>query len=102
MAFIERLRENVTTRREVEDKTRMRFIFASLWDVVADGIDADDFEPLVEAFRELIAEVVPMINVPYVPEMVEKRLIDPLVIPVLQGFADDIVGFVFERFGVET
>lgn len=76
-------------------------IFTPLWDVVRDGdIDTEDFDDLVEWLDGAIATAWPRVNIPRVPEIVEAKFIDPLVIKGLQAFSRQIVAFCFTRFNI--
>ena len=102
MPIFKNLVDRIQTRKDKDGKLpKLRDIFTPLWDVISDGdVDADDFDDVVESFRRLIAYAVPLIDVPWVPEIIESRVLDPRVISLLQYFAPEIVSFVFSRFNI--
>ncbi len=103
MPIVKRLIEKIDERKDEKNQIKVRDLFDPLWEVVADGdIDEDDYQPLVEAAKELIAYAVPLINVPYVPTALESTAFDSWAVPLLQSFAGEIVAFCFRRFNIPT
>jgi hypothetical protein len=101
MSLVKRLIDKIDKKKDEKDQIKVRDIFDPLWEVVADGdIDAQDFDLLVEAVRELIAYGIPLINVPWVPAVLESTTFDSWAVPLLQSFADEIVSFCFVRFNI--
>ena len=101
MSIVKRLSAKIDKKTDETDQIKVRDVFEPLWEVVADGeIDAQDFGPLVEAVKELIAYAVPLVNVPYVPAPLESTAFASWAVPLVQSFADEIVAFVFKRFNI--
>jgi hypothetical protein len=101
MSLVKRLIDKIDKKKDKTDQIKVRDLFDPIWDVVSDGdIDAQDFDLLVEAVRELIAYGIPLINVPWVPAALESTTFDSWAVPLLQSFADEIVAFCFKRFNI--
>ena len=102
MPIVKKLIDRIEERKDDDGKLpKLVDIFAPLWDAVADGdIDTDDYPVLVAQFKEAIAYAIPLINVPKMPDRLEPMLFDSWAIPLLQGFADEIVAFVYSRFNI--
>jgi hypothetical protein len=101
MSIVQRLIDKIDKKKDEKDQIKVRDVFEPLWDVIADGdIDTQDFDPLVDAVRDLIAYAVPLVNVPWVPAALESTTFDSWAVPLLQSFADEIVSFCFLRFNI--
>lgn len=102
MPIIKRLTDRIDEKRESDDTLKPRAIFTTLLEVVKDGdVDAEDYDDLVDAVKDLIAFSVPLINIPYVPSAVEATMFDPLVIPLAQSFADEAVAAAYQVFDID-
>lgn len=78
-----------------------REILRTIIEVVKDGdIDTEDYPLLVEAVKEMFAKVIPIINVPYMPDALEDKLFDSWAVPLAQSYADELVAGVFGAFKI--
>ena len=96
MKILERLTAKFNT-----DDVKLRDILRSLVEMVKDGdIDTEDYPELVSAVKEFFAVVIPLINVPYIPDAMESVAFDSWAIPLAQGYADEVVAGVFGAFNI--
>lgn len=73
-------------------QTRLSDLVVVIGDVVRDGdLDAEDFPRVVQAVKDVLQQVIPLINIPGVPGPLEGLAIDSWLVPLAQSYADELV-----------
>ena len=101
MPMIKKLKQKFDEKVETAETPKLSHILSTLLDVVGDGsINTEDYDKLVEAVKELAAIAIPAIDIPRVPESLEKVAFDSWAVPLAQNYADELVDAVFEYFHI--
>lgn len=78
-------------------EARLSHLIGAVAEILQDGdVDADDYPRIVVAVKAVVAELIAVIDVPYVPAALEGVAIDAWAIPLAQSYAADLVRGIYQ------